>query len=132
MDEYPPANRCLSNCVCCRGAFLSAAKHFVEKDLEVSMAGRVFMITGANSGIGRATAMAIAKRGTVCVCRVERVCVSECVHVCLWRKRIITFHRTEYTAGSATLALLLSPHPIYRWYSPHGVQEQGQSRGGQG
>uniref|UniRef100_A0A673WND2 Dehydrogenase/reductase 12-like a n=1 Tax=Salmo trutta TaxID=8032 RepID=A0A673WND2_SALTR len=46
-----------------RGAFLSAAKHFVEKDLEVSMAGRVFMITGANSGIGRATAMAIAKRG---------------------------------------------------------------------
>uniref|UniRef100_A0A8C7HG25 Dehydrogenase/reductase 12-like a n=1 Tax=Oncorhynchus kisutch TaxID=8019 RepID=A0A8C7HG25_ONCKI len=46
-----------------RSAFLSAAKHFVEKDLEVSMAGRVFMITGANSGIGRATAMAIAKRG---------------------------------------------------------------------
>ena len=46
-----------------RNAFLSASKRFVEKDLEVSMAGRAFMITGANSGIGKATAMAIAKKG---------------------------------------------------------------------
>uniref|UniRef100_A0AAY4EAM8 Dehydrogenase/reductase SDR family member 12-like n=1 Tax=Denticeps clupeoides TaxID=299321 RepID=A0AAY4EAM8_9TELE len=46
-----------------RNAFLSASKRFVEKDLEVSLAGRSFMITGANSGIGKAAAMAIAKRG---------------------------------------------------------------------
>ncbi|CAL8295974.1 unnamed protein product [Merluccius merluccius] len=46
-----------------KNAFLSASKRFVEKDLEVSMAGRSFMITGANSGIGRASAMAIAKKG---------------------------------------------------------------------
>ncbi|XP_051935028.1 DHRS-12_like_SDR_c-like domain-containing protein [Hippocampus zosterae] len=46
-----------------RNAFLSASKHFVEKDLEVSLAGRSFVITGANSGIGKATAMAIARRG---------------------------------------------------------------------
>lgn len=35
----------------------------MEKDLEVSVAGRAFMITGANSGIGKAAAMAIAKKG---------------------------------------------------------------------
>ncbi|XP_063762814.1 DHRS-12_like_SDR_c-like domain-containing protein isoform X2 [Eleginops maclovinus] len=46
-----------------RSAFLSASKGFVEKDLELSLAGRSFMITGANSGIGKATAMAIAKKG---------------------------------------------------------------------
>ncbi|XP_061538421.1 DHRS-12_like_SDR_c-like domain-containing protein [Phycodurus eques] len=46
-----------------RNAFLSASKRFMEKDLEVSLAGRSFMITGANSGIGKATAMAIARRG---------------------------------------------------------------------
>ncbi|XP_073779345.1 DHRS-12_like_SDR_c-like domain-containing protein isoform X2 [Danio rerio] len=46
-----------------KGAFLSASKNFVEKDLETSMAGRSFMITGANSGIGKAAAMAIAKKG---------------------------------------------------------------------
>ncbi|XP_037322068.1 DHRS-12_like_SDR_c-like domain-containing protein [Pungitius pungitius] len=46
-----------------RSAFLTASKRFVEKDLEVAVAGRAFMITGANSGIGKATAMAIAKKG---------------------------------------------------------------------
>uniref|UniRef100_A0A1A8QTG1 Flj13639 n=1 Tax=Nothobranchius pienaari TaxID=704102 RepID=A0A1A8QTG1_9TELE len=46
-----------------KNGFLSASKRFVEKDLDVSMAGRTFMITGANSGIGKAAAMAIAKRG---------------------------------------------------------------------
>ncbi|KAL2096297.1 hypothetical protein ACEWY4_008445 [Coilia grayii] len=46
-----------------KNAFVSASKSFVEKDLEPSMAGRSFMITGANSGIGKATAMAIAKKG---------------------------------------------------------------------
>uniref|UniRef100_A0A4W4GCT1 Flj13639 n=2 Tax=Electrophorus TaxID=8004 RepID=A0A4W4GCT1_ELEEL len=46
-----------------KGAYESASKHFVEKDVEASMAGRSFMITGANSGIGKAAAMALAKKG---------------------------------------------------------------------
>ncbi|XP_061073414.1 DHRS-12_like_SDR_c-like domain-containing protein [Conger conger] len=54
-----------------RKGYENAAQRFVEKDLDVSVAGRSFMITGANSGIGKATAIAIAKRGGVIhmVCR---------------------------------------------------------------
>ncbi|KAJ8359101.1 hypothetical protein SKAU_G00156260 [Synaphobranchus kaupii] len=43
--------------------FEEASAHFVDSDLDVSVAGRSFMITGANSGIGKATAVAIAKKG---------------------------------------------------------------------
>ncbi|KAJ8388699.1 hypothetical protein AAFF_G00131080 [Aldrovandia affinis] len=54
-----------------RKGFEAAAKRFVEKDMDVNVAGRTFMITGANSGIGKAAAIAIAKRGGVVhmVCR---------------------------------------------------------------
>ncbi|XP_076600525.1 dehydrogenase/reductase SDR family member 12 [Chaetodon auriga] len=46
-----------------RKGYEVASKHFDPQDLNVSVVGRSFMITGANSGIGRATAMAIAKKG---------------------------------------------------------------------
>ncbi|KAM9321231.1 dehydrogenase/reductase SDR family member 12 [Gastrophryne carolinensis] len=46
-----------------RGGYESAAKHFAVEDLQVDVAGRSYMITGANSGIGKAAALAIAKRG---------------------------------------------------------------------
>ncbi|XP_013878731.1 dehydrogenase/reductase SDR family member 12 [Austrofundulus limnaeus] len=46
-----------------RQGFETASKDFEPKDLDVPVVGRSFMITGANSGIGRATAMAIAKKG---------------------------------------------------------------------
>lgn len=47
----------------CRNGYEAASKDFEPKDLDVSVVGRSFMITGANSGIGRATAMAVAKKG---------------------------------------------------------------------
>ncbi|XP_029580697.1 dehydrogenase/reductase SDR family member 12 [Salmo trutta] len=46
-----------------RSGYEQAAKHFVAKELDVAVVGRSFIITGANSGIGKATAMAIAKKG---------------------------------------------------------------------
>ncbi|KAI4888175.1 hypothetical protein NFI96_014758, partial [Prochilodus magdalenae] len=45
------------------GGYETSSKNFVAKDLDVSVVGRSFMITGANSGIGKAAAMAIAKKG---------------------------------------------------------------------
>uniref|UniRef100_A0AAR2K1Z1 Dehydrogenase/reductase (SDR family) member 12 n=1 Tax=Pygocentrus nattereri TaxID=42514 RepID=A0AAR2K1Z1_PYGNA len=41
----------------------AASKNFMDKDLDMSVVGRSFMITGANSSIGKAVAMAIAKKG---------------------------------------------------------------------
>uniref|UniRef100_UPI003AAE03AA dehydrogenase/reductase SDR family member 12 isoform X1 n=1 Tax=Centroberyx gerrardi TaxID=166262 RepID=UPI003AAE03AA len=46
-----------------RNGYEAAFKTFEAKDLDVSVVGRSFMVTGANSGIGKATAMAIAKKG---------------------------------------------------------------------
>nr|XP_057938697.1 dehydrogenase/reductase SDR family member 12 [Doryrhamphus excisus] len=46
-----------------KGGYEAAAKNFVAGDLEVNLSGRSFMITGANSGLGKATAQEIANRG---------------------------------------------------------------------
>jgi len=46
-----------------QGGYTAAAKHFNQDDLNVKCDGRSYMITGANSGIGKDAAMEIAKRG---------------------------------------------------------------------
>lgn len=49
----------------CRSGYEAAAKHFAPTDLDVNLSGRSFVITGANSGIGKATAQEIANRGKI-------------------------------------------------------------------
>ncbi|XP_071085229.1 dehydrogenase/reductase SDR family member 12-like [Haliotis cracherodii] len=46
-----------------KSGYASACKAFNAGDLEVDVTGRSFMITGANSGIGKCAAIAIAKKG---------------------------------------------------------------------
>ncbi|MEN9798476.1 MAG: dehydrogenase/reductase family er 12, partial [Pseudomonadota bacterium] len=56
-----------------RGGYERHARNFVPRDMEVSLAGKVAWITGANSGIGLATARVLGRLGarTVLLCRDE-------------------------------------------------------------
>ncbi|XP_022103288.1 dehydrogenase/reductase SDR family member 12-like [Acanthaster planci] len=57
----------------CRSGYESAAKNFKPEDLSIDLSSQSFMITGANSGIGKCTAYELAKRGGT----VHMVCRSE-------------------------------------------------------
>ncbi|EGD83319.1 dehydrogenase/reductase SDR family member 12 [Salpingoeca rosetta] len=56
-----------------KSGFLNAAKHFQPGDLDVDASNTHFMITGANSGLGKECALEFAKRGATVhmVCRNE-------------------------------------------------------------
>lgn len=45
-----------------KGGYESASKSFNTSDLEVNLSNKAIMITGANSGIGKITALEVAKR----------------------------------------------------------------------
>ncbi|XP_023392487.1 dehydrogenase/reductase SDR family member 12 [Pteropus vampyrus] len=57
------ANFSLGDRLTSRTGYESACEDFVPDDLEVQVAGRAFLVTGGKSGIGKATAIEIAKRG---------------------------------------------------------------------
>ncbi|XP_024900553.1 dehydrogenase/reductase SDR family member 12 [Pteropus alecto] len=57
------ANFSLGDKLTSRTGYESACEDFVPDDLEVQVAGRAFLVTGGKSGIGKATAIEIAKRG---------------------------------------------------------------------
>ncbi|KAM3861676.1 dehydrogenase/reductase SDR family member 12 [Diretmus argenteus] len=46
-----------------KSGYEAEEKHFTPTDLDVNLSGRSFMVTGSNSGIGKCTALEIAKRG---------------------------------------------------------------------
>ncbi|KAH9509440.1 Dehydrogenase/reductase SDR member 12 [Bulinus truncatus] len=54
-----------------KSGYQNASKSFITSDLDANITHRTFMITGANSGLGRAAATAIAKKGGIVhiVCR---------------------------------------------------------------
>ena len=56
-----------------KNGYLAAEKSFDPKALDVDISSRTFMITGANSGIGKDAAVCLAKKGAT----VHMVCRSE-------------------------------------------------------
>ena len=51
-----------------KGGYLTASKKFKNDDLDVDCSNRAFMITGANSGIGKQVRLIPSLANTKCIC----------------------------------------------------------------
>ncbi|XP_069745861.1 dehydrogenase/reductase SDR family member 12-like isoform X2 [Narcine bancroftii] len=104
-----------------RSGYEAAAQQFEAKDLDIDMTGRCFMITGANSGIGKATVFEIAKRGGTVhlVCRnreraeeAKAEIVKECNNTinnagCMINQRQLTADQLESNFATNTLGVYI-------------------------
>ncbi|XP_037542167.1 dehydrogenase/reductase SDR family member 12 [Nematolebias whitei] len=71
-----------------KSGYEAAAKRFAPADLDVNLSGRSFIITGANSGIGKSAAQEIAMRGGTVhmVCRNQGRAEAARVEIVTWSK----------------------------------------------
>lgn len=56
-----------------RGGYHKASQKFCKTDLDVNLSGRVVIVTGANSGIGKSASVSLASKGA----EIHMVCRSE-------------------------------------------------------
>lgn len=107
-----------------KSGYTSASRHFSEKDLDVDCNGKSFMITGANSGIGKSLTESIAKLGGTVhmVCRnpkyaeeaqqeIKQKTGNPNIHVHILdmsQPRAITKFVNQFMAENATLNVLVN------------------------
>lgn len=96
-----------------RSGFIRHSRRFVPGDLEVDLSGQVVVVTGANSGIGRATALGLASRGA----EVHMLCRNR------ERGEAAREELTQQTGGALRLFVVdvADPESVAAYCADHGV-----------